>query len=118
MLCSNDIDDLTELAFTFYTTLTALEHPRRVSAENVICAVLHYSALEHGLELDGVTVVTPHAKIRALLPANGSFDATAGANLSAGIELISKHLTALSKVSRASMAVDRGTPLSATRRHI
>jgi hypothetical protein len=89
-----------------------------VHAENLICAILHYSALEHGLAFEGRVVVEHSPKIRALLQTSASFDASVGADVSAGIELVCKHLARLAVAPRASMTIDTGTPLSATRRMI
>jgi hypothetical protein len=60
--------------------------------------------------------VEPSPKVRALLQTNASFDASVGADVSAGIELICKHLARLAVAPRASMTIDAGTPLSATKR--
>lgn len=86
--------------------------------ESILCAILHYAALEHGLEFEGSVIVSPNRKVRALLPNDGAFDMHAGADLAAGIGLICRHIDRLASVSRAALTVELGTPLARTRRRI
>ena len=121
LLSTQELDELTTLAFAFHTVIAEAERPHKVPFETVLCAVLHHSATQYGLILDGAVLIKPNPRVRAHLPIERTFETQAGIPVSTvktGIGLVSRHIDSLVGLSPRPLLLNVGTPLGSRSRRV